>query len=524
MRGFGTVCCWVSVAAGLMGCAAGAQPAPEFRALWADTFHAGMRNSNEVAALVNTARGANFNAIIVEVRKRCDAYYNSAIEPKASDVSPQSYDPLADLLDKAHHGGRRIEVHAWITTYLVWNAGGALPTQANHPYYTHPEWLSRDSTGATSDGNNYQFDPALPEVQRHTYDVAMDILSRYDVDGFHFDYVRYSGRTWGYHSNALERFRRRFNVAGTPSPADANWLQFRREQVSGLVRKVYLNALAMKPQVKISAATIGFAPGVVNDSQWFSSASAWGNVLQDWRGWMQEGILDLNVPMMYFDHRRHANDWNGWSLFAKEHAYGHHVALGQGSYLNTLSNVIHQLRTTRVPTANSNAAAHGLAMYSYAAPVTNDTSAVTTFNALVQPSVYDPNPVPLFAEPVATPVMPWKVAPTVGHVKGTIRATAASDELDGAVVTLAGPVTRVQTNDATGFYGFAHLPPGSYTVTASYSNLASRSAAVLVTTGVVSTVDLFLSVSNGPLLNLRAWPERGGTGRQRAAKISALRD
>ncbi len=480
---------------------------PEFRALWADTFHAGMRNSAEVTALVNTARNNNFNAIIVEVRKRGDAYYNSTIEPKASDVSPQSFDPLADLLTKAHTGGRRIEVHAWMTTYLVWNNQGASPSQTNHPYLTHPEWLSVDNTGANWDGGNYQFDAALPGVQKHVYGVAMDIISRYDVDGLHFDYVRYSGKTWGYHSNALERFRRRYNFNGTPATTDANWLQIRRDQVSGLVRKVYLNAIALKPQVKISGATICFAPGITTDAAWFSSASAWTSVLQDWRGWMREGILDLNVPMMYFDNATRASDWANWGVFAKEHAYGHQVALGQGSYLNALTNVITQLRTARVPSVNSNLTAAGMAIYSYAVP-TSDTTAATAWNALINPTSYDTNPVPLFVTAVDTPEMTWKTAPMHGHVKGTIRAAATSNELDGAVVSLSGPVTRIQTNDPTGFYGFAHLPPGNYTVAVTHTNLASQSAPVVLTTGVVSTVDFSLSASNAPLLNLQAYPGR----------------
>ena len=57
----------------------------------------------------------------------------------------------------------------------------------------------------------------MPEVQKYTYNVAMDIISRHDVDGLNFDYVRYSGKTWGYHTNTLERFRRRYNFAGTPA-------------------------------------------------------------------------------------------------------------------------------------------------------------------------------------------------------------------------------------------------------------------------------------------------------------------
>jgi uncharacterized lipoprotein YddW (UPF0748 family) len=483
-----------------------AQQPPEFRALWADTFHAGMRTSSEVTAMVNAARNAHCNAIIVEVRKRGDAYYNSNFEPKATDVSPQSFDPLADLITKAHTGGPRVEVHAWITTYLIWNNQGTPPSQATHPYNLHPEWLSQNSSGATWDGGNYQFDQSHPEVQKHVYNVAMDIITRYDVDGLNFDYVRFSGNTWGYHPVAVDRFRRRFNTAGTPSATDTNWLQFRRDQVSGLVRKVYLNAIAVKPQVKISADTICFAPGITNYTGWTNSSAAWNNVLQDWRGWMEEGILDLNIPMMYFDQRRYSNDWSRWSIFAKEQTYGHHVAIGQGSYLNTLSNMIYQLRTTRTNSPNSNAVPAGVAIYSYAVPVTNDTLASTAFNALVQPSGYDPVTPPIFTNIVLPPDMPWKTSPTVGHMKGTIRSASTNAELDGALVSITGPRSAARTNDATGFYGFVNLSPGNYTVTASYSNYFAASSNIVITPGVVTTLNFALVPTNTPPLTARVCP------------------
>src|ERR1043166_5681693 len=76
--------------------------ADEFRALWVDTFHSGLQTASQVSQLVADARAGNFNAVIVEVRKRGDAYYNSNFEPKATDVSPQTYDPLADLIARAH--------------------------------------------------------------------------------------------------------------------------------------------------------------------------------------------------------------------------------------------------------------------------------------------------------------------------------------------------------------------------------------------------------------------------------------
>jgi hypothetical protein len=282
-------------------------------------------------------------------------------------------------------------------------------------------------------------------------------------------------------------------------------MQFRRDQVSGLVRKIYLNAIAIRPQVKISAATICFAPGITTDAGWYSSSAAWNNVLQDWRGWMEEGILDLNIPMMYFDQRRYSNDWAAWSIFAKEHAYSRHIALGHGSYLNTLSNTIHQLRSSRVPTVNSNRAADGFALYSYAVPGTN-VSRATVFNALNNPSVHDPIPTPLFTGTAAPPVMVWKAFPTVGHLKGTIRGPG-SNELDGAQVSVSGPIAAARTNDATGFYGFANLPPGSYLVTATYSNLASQSASVVITTGTVATLDFLLgTTTNAPIQHVQVMP------------------
>ena len=56
----------------------------------------------------------------------------------------------------------------------------------------------------------------------------------------------------------------------------------------------------LKAEVSHTADTITWAPGPTSDAQWYSSSAAWNSVLQDWRGWMEEGILDLNVPMNYF--------------------------------------------------------------------------------------------------------------------------------------------------------------------------------------------------------------------------------
>ena len=64
------------------------------------------------------------------------------------------------------------------------------------------------------------------------------------------------------------------------------------------MRRVYLNALAIKPNLKISAALIAFG-GIGSTEAAWNSAEAYWRVYQDWRAWTQEGILDIAIPMVY---------------------------------------------------------------------------------------------------------------------------------------------------------------------------------------------------------------------------------
>src|SRR5262245_61941904 len=65
----------------------------EFRALWVDAFHAGIRSPQEADQLVMEAQQSNFNALIVQVRRRGDALYLQSFEPSLEDAA---YDPTFD--------------------------------------------------------------------------------------------------------------------------------------------------------------------------------------------------------------------------------------------------------------------------------------------------------------------------------------------------------------------------------------------------------------------------------------------
>lgn len=476
---------------------------PEFRALWVDAWSGDFSTPAACSRLIDQARRGHFNALVVQVRRRGDAFYHSNYEPKAAGLATD-FDPLLDLLTKAHQtdaGRQRLEIHAWIVTYNIWNQLSTPPaaTSPPHPYAAHPDWVTQDSTGARWDGSNYAFDPAHPEVQEHTWRVAMDLISRYDIDGLNFDYIRYAGSSWGYHPLAVARFNALNHRTGTPASTDAAWMQFRRDQVTALLRRIYLSALSLKPHLRISADTITWAPGPATEAAWSSSA-AWTSVLQDWRGWMQEGILDLNIPMVYFDQATRSADFQNWSTFAKDHRYQRHVAIGPGLYLNTASNGLAQLRQFRVPTAQGQRA-DGVCGYVYKELNAGNAVAQGAFlDALTSPSAYDAQTPPVFAEQADPPAMPWKTSPSTGHLLGRVASAPAALPLDGASIRLAGPAARSLRSDANGWFGSVDLPPGTYAVSASYSNLVETVTNLVVTVGQVASLSLTLAARPVDLL------------------------
>jgi len=109
--------------------------------------------------------------------------------------------------------------------------------------------------------------------------VLMHLVRQYDIDGLHLDRIRYpeisiagqtpaSGASIGYNATSVARFQRRHGIpAGSPPPApnDAAWSQWRRDQVTALVRRIYLSAIAIRPSLTVSAALIAFGGPVYAD-------------------------------------------------------------------------------------------------------------------------------------------------------------------------------------------------------------------------------------------------------------------
>ena len=243
--------------------------ADEYRAVHVTGWSSGFLRQSEVDKLLGVPgvasskgdiRNANCNAVFVEVRRRADVCYSSAMEePYFSGLSPADFNALQAMINAAHDttgGKQRIEVHCWIVAFAT--AGGVVYSRHNNPAEPENYWLSLDDEGAET--ADKAFDPGHPKCEDYLVNVCMDLVTNFDIDGLHYDYIRFTGSDQGYNPTSIARYNAHYDLTGQPAPGDERFKQWRRDQVTALVRQVYARIQSVKPWVKQSCSFIGGSP------------------------------------------------------------------------------------------------------------------------------------------------------------------------------------------------------------------------------------------------------------------------
>ncbi len=270
----------------------------EFRAAWVATvwginFPSSTSSVSaqqaELLDILDALARYGFNAVVFQVRPEGDAFYASTLEPWSRFLTgtmgqDPGWDPLDFLITEAH--ARNIEVHAWLNPYRAL-VNRSIQPPANHvsrrfPQYAYP-W-----------GDSLLWmDPGAVPVRDHIIDVIMDIVSRYDVDGIHFDDYFYPWPATGYTFPDDPLYQDYLAAGGTMGKAD-----WRRHNVDEMVRLVGEEIAALKPYVRFGVGPFGIwksgePPGVTGTSQY--------DVLySDPKKWIQEGYVDYIAPQLYW--------------------------------------------------------------------------------------------------------------------------------------------------------------------------------------------------------------------------------
>lgn len=351
--------------------------AGEFRGLYVDAFHPGFKTSEQVTRMVAAAKAANVNALIVQVRKRGDVYYNSTIEPKATDFA-SAYDPLADVITQAHAEG--IEVHAWISVYEVATDSTWARPAANSVDRAHPEWLMTDEKGATVLDHGKTFlDPGTAAVQGYVLSIVKELVGRYEVDGIHLDNIRYPSVGAGYNAQSIAAFNAATGKTGAPNPNDPDWRKWRTDQVTGLVKQIRDAIAQTRPAARLSASVMCSDPKL-----------AAMQFMQDWDAWTRDGLVDFLVPMVYL----RGDTMQAEAVKSLAASHGRHIYIGIGAW-----RIPGALATRHIEDSRA-AGAAGVVLYSYHYLGPNSTAADTARLSDIRASA--------FTAQTATAEMPWK--------------------------------------------------------------------------------------------------------------------
>lgn len=238
----------------------------------------------EFVTMLDKLQSVGINTVMVQVRPKADAFYDSEINPWSESLTgiqgkDPGYDPMAFMISETHKRG--MSFHAWLNPYRVTTGTTDISTLSDdNPAKQHPEWLI-EYKGAL------YYNPESSGVKQHVVDTVKEIVKNYKVDGIHFD-------DYFYPSNyPLPEGESRDGAV-----ADA-----RRENVSEMVKLVNRSIKELNPNVLFGISPMGIWKNKTSDATGSATkgSEAYYSVYSDCREWIKAGTIDYIVPQIYWE-------------------------------------------------------------------------------------------------------------------------------------------------------------------------------------------------------------------------------
>lgn len=428
-------------------------PKEEFRGVWISRFEWPDRDPARCKKIIlrylDEIAASNFNAVFFQVRGQGDVLYPSPYEPWSPLIGGKDpgFDPLQFALEEAH--ARKLEFHAYINAYPVWQGQYPPPhSTPEHPYWlycqpdSNPQLVCMDKSGKIMELDKAKYDsymyfsPGIPAVSAYIRKITMDIVKRYDVDGIHYDRIRYPGPEFSHDEVSKSRFQGEGNPGGLP------WLDWQCDQITRFLNDVYGEVASVKPQVKISIS--GW--GIYNRDRYqgYSTfSSGYHQYYQDTFAWMRKGVIDALCPMIYWDIENPKPNYDELAKDFIDNASGRHVYCANWVSQNNMphAELRDQVNLTRELKGQGNVAfsIEGLEMRQLFA-------------------YYKKN---IYPQPVAPTDMPWKKNfNNSGILLGKVSRKQNGEPVTDAQINITG---RQETwlSSADGFFAILYVTPGT---------------------------------------------------------------
>ncbi len=329
-------------------------PKREFRGAWIATVNnidypstknlTSAQQQAEFIKILDQHQEAGINAVMVQIRTNGDAFYPSEFAPwseyltsKQGKAPEPFYDPMAFMVAECRKHG--IEFHAWFNPYRAVPNINTTVLDAKHVAVKHPEWL-------LPYGNLRVLDPGKPEVIKHITEVVMEIATKYDIDGVHFDDYFYPYPSAGLTLNDSATYNR--NSRGILNRAD-----WRRDNVNILVKTIADTLKAVKPWVKFGISPFGIWQNKTS-AQPLGSATgglqSYSDVYCDSRIWLQRGWVDYIAPQIYWNIGLAVADFSILVPWWANNVFDRHLYIGHAAYRINATDVAAWQNPSQMPT------------------------------------------------------------------------------------------------------------------------------------------------------------------------------
>lgn len=265
----------------------------ELRAATSHQFEyilAGTFQPENIDRVVEDLASHNYNAVQVCVRAPGVHYYPTDLAP----VHPycRDYDFLGDFVAKAHAAG--LQIHSYYPVFLEGDVAASAATgaglqssslsrQIGGALAEHPEWATLGAKTGDLRPDNWGC-PANPGYVEYVQQLAVEQVTRYDLDAMVWDFIRYRCPCYCEHCRAGYREFTGGEDLNTrwPTPQES---EFRCQVVLEDLRQLNAAVRAARPGIKIGAYTFPFRRAAI------------AGVFQDWLAFSLE--CDFIQPMYY---------------------------------------------------------------------------------------------------------------------------------------------------------------------------------------------------------------------------------
>jgi uncharacterized lipoprotein YddW (UPF0748 family) len=278
---------------------------PEIRAMWLDRGTIVQSQSEaDLAKVFDRMARAGINLVFFETVNAGYTLYPSQVAPEQNPMT-KGWDPLKAAVKLAKERG--MEIHAWVWTFATANQGHNVVIGQPRNYLgpvlsRHPDWMITNKQGQPFDyGREYKkafLDPANPEVQDYLSRLFREIVTNYDVDGIHLDYIRYpfqdpkTQETSGYGKSSRWLFKEMTGVDPIElypnHPLWNRWTNFRVRHVDNFVASVSQQLKQLRPDLSVSVAVFPL-----------KRPERLYRLQQNWEEWGQNNWVDMIFLMTY---------------------------------------------------------------------------------------------------------------------------------------------------------------------------------------------------------------------------------